>query len=57
MAGYTVFARSDAAATIYFTARSCAATIRERALLLIRRVMTTLATSKVEEAGPFADIE
>ena len=51
----TVFARSDAAATIYFAARSCAATIRERRLLSIRRERTTLGTSKVEEAGPFAD--
>ena len=31
---YTVFARSNAAATIYFTARVCAAFIRERRLLI-----------------------
>ena len=30
----TVFARSDAAATIYFIARVCAAFIRERRLLI-----------------------
>ena len=31
---YTVFARSDATATIYFIARVCAAFIRERRLLI-----------------------
>ena len=54
---YTVFARSDAAATTYFTARSCAATIRERRLLFIRRERTTLGTSEVKEARPFVDLD
>ncbi len=33
---YTVFARSDAAATIYFNSSRGAATVRERPLLIIR---------------------
>ena len=44
----TVFARSDTTATIDFTAQSCAAAIRERRLLLIRRQTTTLGTSEVD---------
>ena len=54
---HTVFTRSDAVATIYFTARSCAATIRERRLLIIRRERNTLGTCEEEEAGPFEDID
>ena len=57
MHGCTVFARTDAAATIYFTARSCVATIQERRLLFIRRERTTLGTSEMEEAGPFVDLD
>ena len=50
---YTVFARSDAAATISFIARFCAATIRERRLFLL----SLLDTAEVEESYPFADVE
>ena len=48
-----VFARSDAAATIYIIARFCAATIRERRLFL----SSLLDTAEVEESDPFADVE
>ena len=40
---YTVFARSDAAATIYFVHQFCVASIRERHLF--------------RSANPFADVE
>ena len=39
-------------ATIYFTMRSCAVTIREWHLLLVGREVTALGTSEVEEADP-----
>ena len=48
-----VFARSDAVATIYFTARFCAVTIRELRLFL----SSLLDTAEVEESDPFADVE
>ena len=50
---YTVFARSDAAATIYFITRFCAATIRERRLFL----SSLLYTAEVEESDSIADVE
>ena len=49
----TVFARSDAAATIYFIVLFCVATIRERRLFLL----SLLDTAEVEESDPFADVE
>ena len=54
---HTVFARSDAVASIYFTLQSCVASIRERHLLLIRRETAILGTAELEEAGPFTDID
>ena len=60
----TVFAQSDVVATIYFTMRSCAVSIRERAatirewhLLFIQRERATLGTAEQEESGPFTNID
>ena len=54
---YHLFARSDVMGTIYFTTRSCVASIREWRLLFIRRETATLGTAEQEESGPFTDID
>ena len=64
----TIFAQSDAAATIYFTAQFFSVPIRERCLLIsvnlclfpnpFPRFQWTLNTAdEAEKSDPFADIE
>jgi hypothetical protein len=47
-AAHSVFAQSDAVATIYFIARICAAFIRERRLLILVATRETICKETVD---------